>query len=68
MSSRSVKGVIASSGTPEQQARAHESLLDLAARGELNPVVESVPFEDLPASLKAVAEGTVMGKLVIRVG
>ncbi len=65
-SSRSVMGVIASSGTPEQQAHAHESLLDLAARGDLDPVVQSVPFEDLPASLEAVAHGTVMGKLVIR--
>ena len=67
MSSRSVIGVIASSGTPEQQAEAHESLLDLAARGDLDPVVQPVRFEDLPASVEAVAEGTVMGKLVMQV-
>jgi NADPH:quinone reductase len=67
MSSRSVMGVIASSGTPEQQVHAHESLLDLVARGDLDPVVRAVPFEDLPASVEAVAHGTAMGKLVIRV-
>ena len=68
MGSRSVIGVIASSGTAAQQVEAHESLLDLAARGDLNPVVQPVPFEDLPASVEAVAEGTVMGKLVMQVG
>lgn len=67
MRSRSVIGVIASSGTAEQQAEAHESLLDLAARGDLKPVVQPVPFEDLPASVEAVAEGTVMGKIVMQV-
>ena len=41
MSSRSVIGVIASSGTAGQQAEAHESLLDLAARGDLEPVVRA---------------------------
>ncbi len=67
MSSRSVMGVIASSGTAEQQARAHESLLDLAARGDLNPVVKPVPFEDLPAAVEAVGEAIVMGKGVLQV-
>jgi len=67
MSSRSVLGVIASSGSPEQQARAHESLLDLSTRGYLNPVVRSLPFEDLPAGLEVVASGAVMGKVVIEV-
>ena len=67
MSSRSVIGVIASSGTAGQQAEAHESLLDLAARGDLDPVVQPVSFEDLPASVEAVAQGIVMGKLVIQV-
>jgi NADPH:quinone reductase len=66
MNSRSVMGVIASSGTRQQQGQAHESLLGLAARGDLNPVVHSVPFEDLPASVEAVAEGAVVGKNVIR--
>jgi NADPH:quinone reductase len=68
MGSRSVIGVIASSGTAAQQVEAHESLLDLAARGDLNPVVQPVPFEGVPASVEAVAEGTVMGKLVTQVG
>ena len=65
MSSRSVIGVIASSGTAEQQAQAHESLLELAARGDLNPVVHPIPFEDLPAGVEAVAEANVMGKGVL---
>ncbi len=67
MSSRSVLGVIASSGSPQQQAGAHESLLDLSTRGYLNPVVRPLPFEDLPAGLDAVAAGAVMGKVVIEV-
>ncbi len=65
MSSRSVLGVIASSGSSQQQARAHESLLDLSTRGYLNPVVRPLPFEDLPAGLEAVASGAAMGKVVI---
>ena len=66
-SSRSVLGVIASSGSPQQQARAHESLLDLSTQGYLNPAVRPLPFEDLPAGLEAVASGAVMGKVVIEV-
>ena len=65
MGSRSVLGVIASSGSPQQQAAAHESLLDLSTRGYLNPVVRLLPFEDLPAGLDDVASGAVMGKVVI---
>jgi NADPH:quinone reductase len=64
-SSRSVIGVIASSGSSDQQTRAHESLLDLLARGDLSPVVHPLPFEDLPAGLEAIARGAVMGKIVI---
>ena len=67
MSSRSVLGVIASSGSPEQQAQAHESLLDFSSRGYLHPVVRPLPFEDLPAGVEAVASGAVMGKVVMMV-
>ena len=67
MSSRSVLGVIASSGSPDQQVRAHESLLALAERGSLSPVVRQLPFDELPAGLEAVAAGSIMGKVVIDV-
>lgn len=67
MRSRSVMGVIASSGSPEQQAHAHESLLDLASRGDLDPAVCPMAFEDLPAGVEAVAAGSITGKVVIRV-
>lgn len=65
MASRSVLGVIASAGTPEENLAAHESLLALAADGSLDPVVTTVGFDRLVDAVEAVEEGTAVGKMVV---
>ncbi len=67
MSNRSVVGVIANSGTPEENLAAHESLIGLFAEGRLDPAVTTVSFDDLADAVQSVEDGTVMGKLVVRV-
>src|SRR5271156_5381452 len=67
LSNRSVIGVIAHAGTPDEHASAHETMLSLAADGKLEPVVTAVAFDELPRAVEAVATGTVMGKMVVRV-
>jgi NADPH2:quinone reductase len=68
MSNRSVVGVIANAGTAEENVAAHEWLIALAAEGLLEPVVTTVPFDQLADAVQAVADGTVLGKLVVAVG
>jgi NADPH:quinone reductase-like Zn-dependent oxidoreductase len=67
LSNRSVIGVIAHAGTPEEHADAHEKMLTLAADGTLETPVTTVPFDDLPQAVEAVAAGTVIGKMVVQV-
>jgi NADPH2:quinone reductase len=67
MSNRSVIGVIAHAGTPDEHASAHETMLSLVADGKLEPVVTTVAFDELPRAVEAVAAGTVMGKMVVQV-
>jgi NADPH:quinone reductase len=67
LSNRSVIGVIAHAGTPEEHADAHERMLTLAADGALDAPVTTVPFDHLSQAVDAVAAGTVIGKMVVQV-
>lgn len=67
LSNRSVIGVIAHAGTPDEHVSAHETMLSLVADGKLEPVVTTVAFDELPRAVEAVAAGTVMGKMVVQV-
>ncbi|VEG47112.1 Zn-dependent alcohol dehydrogenase [Mycolicibacterium flavescens] len=43
-----------------------EAVLGLIAAGELTPVIEEVPFADVPVALKRLEAGQVRGRLVTR--
>jgi NADPH2:quinone reductase len=65
---QSLVGVLASGLTAEENDADHEALLALAAGGTLDMTVSTVPFEQVPEAVEAVAVGTVQGKMVILVG
>ncbi|MEZ0339273.1 zinc-binding dehydrogenase [Mycobacterium sp. pV006] len=43
-----------------------EAVLDLIAAGKLTPVIEEVPFSEVPAALKRLEAGQARGRLVTR--
>lgn len=59
------------SANPVQQAdlgKMNAAMLDLAAAGKVNPLIEKVlPFDQLKAGLQAIKGHRVVGKLVVRV-
>jgi NADPH:quinone reductase len=67
MSNRTIVGVIASVGTPDEQQEENQTMLRLAAEGALEPVVTTVGFDELPQAVESVATGQAVGKLVVRV-
>lgn len=64
----SLVGVYAGGYTREENETDHEALLALAAAGALEGVATAVSFEDLADAVGAVADGTVIGKMVAVTG
>jgi NADPH2:quinone reductase len=53
---------------PDKMAKTQAAMLDLAARGLLKPAIGQVyPFEDFRAAMTAAFDGTVAGRVVLRV-
>jgi NADPH:quinone reductase len=63
----SLVGVYAGGFTRDENEADHEALLALAGEGRLESFATVVPFEQLPDAVEAVAAGTVIGKMVVRV-
>ena len=62
---QSLVGVYAGGHTREEDEADHEALLDLFARGRLQPFATAHAFEDLPTAISAVADGSAVGKQVL---
>ena len=60
-------GVYAGGYTRAENLADHEALLDVFGAGRLPSVVEEVAFADAAAAVGALADGTAVGKLVVRV-
>lgn len=63
----SLVGVYASGFTRDESEADHEALLALVAEGRLGGVANAVAFEDLPAAVASVADGSAVGKLALTV-
>ena len=61
----SLVGVYAGGYTREQSEADHEALLALVAEGRLATFAHEVAFDDLPAAVAAVGDGSVIGKTVV---
>lgn len=61
----SLVGVYAGGYTRQQSDADHEALLTLVAEGRLATFAHEVAFEDLPAAVAAVDDGSVIGKTVV---
>jgi len=64
----SLVGVYAGGYTRAEGEADHEALLALAATGALETFATAVPFDDLADAVGAVADGTVIGKMVAVTG
>lgn len=64
----SLVGVYAGGYTREETEADHEAMLALAAEGKLSSFAHVRRFEDLPAAVTEVADGTVIGKTVVTLG
>jgi NADPH2:quinone reductase len=62
---QSLVGVYAGGHTREEDEADHEALLALHADGRLGSYATAYPFEELPAALSTVADGSAIGKQVI---
>lgn len=62
----SLVGVIAGGQTPEELRAIHVELMDHVAAGRLRPAVTAeVPFDELPAALRRMADRGLVGKQVL---
>lgn len=64
----SLVGVYAGGYTREQTEADHEALLALAGQGSLASFAHVRRFDELPAAVASVADGSVIGKIVVTLG
>lgn len=64
----SLVGVYAGGLTREESDADHEALLALAEGGQLAGPATIMAFEQLPEAVDAVADGSAVGKVVVRIG
>ena len=62
---QSLVGVYAGGHTREEDEADHEALLALHADGQLGSFTTAHAFDDLPAALTTVADGSAIGKQVL---
>ena len=61
----SLVGVYAGGYTRAEGLADHEALMALAAKGKLDSFASTASFDDLPAAAESVANGSVIGKVII---